>query len=65
MIPRDNVIARRAMLRMLAVWPTHLPRRGTVEHADLTTSTCDCRVALSLTLDHPCDLDGFTQAARS
>jgi hypothetical protein len=58
-IPPGNLMARRAALRMLAVWPLHLPARDTVQHADLQTSTCDCRVALSLALGRSCDLDGF------
>lgn len=58
-ISQDNPMARKAALRMLAVWPLHLPARDTVQYADLRTSNCDCRVALSLALGRRCDLDGF------
>lgn len=48
-----------AALRMFRLLPLDLPAPGTVAAADLRTSMCDARAALSLALGRRCDLDGY------
>lgn len=55
---------QRAILRMLCLAPTQLPAPGTVAAADLRTSMCDARAALTLALGHRPDIDGYDVSPR-
>ena len=59
-----SALVRRATLRLLSVWPTHEHAPpGTVRYADLVTSTCDARAALTLALGGAPDVDGYPTTA--
>ena len=49
----------RAVRRMWRVLPIHLPAPGTVAAADLNTSICDARIALTLAMGRKPDSDGY------
>lgn len=52
-------VVRRARLRMLQLVPVDIPRPGTIAAADLRTSLCDARAALTIALGRVPDVDGY------